>query len=72
MIPKVLYNACLSEGSGRIHHPSRVARPGTPVRSRFCIAIAFSTSIKLHSVPELTPMAKPLTPYVTIVPHKND
>ncbi len=23
-------------GSGRIHHPKRAARLGTPVRSRFC------------------------------------
>jgi len=26
----------LRVGSGRIHHPKRAARLGTPIRSRFC------------------------------------
>src|SRR5438128_2473153 len=37
--PRAVASGCntqLAFGSGRIHHPTRAARAGTPVRSRFC------------------------------------
>ena len=48
----------LAAGPARIHHPSRAARPGTPVRFRFCNQRFFSNGwpefradFKLHHYP---------------------